>query len=250
MQQKQNRFKKKLLSSVFSCIVLFFILVAVGGCRSSKGEVINQPIKKSKPVKLERNQVRVKVDAHFFSDSPDIPISVYVFPPLRVDQNGTPVDEYQPIRDRKESLVGWKSLAPFSESIKGLTESFFEDRGFRVISFSDLLHAKKDHSFLVVMPYYSAAITPLGSSEDGNPLPLASFLFSLKGMTFPRDLDPASGREVFLQNIWVLCRRNDSFKTVLAITSRIAVFNIGKTKSYSDFTFIPEEEDGVMGSGH
>ena len=184
---------------------------------------------------LEPDQARLKLSFQFFLPSTTIPASVYIFPPLRVNDSGIPIEEYVPSTDTAGN-ISWKGPSPSSENLKWVIESYFQDRGFRVVPFQEVVSSPEDHSILMVSPYFSGETI---LKKDENAAENTIFFFvSLQGFTFPEDLDPQKKRNVFTQNIWIYCREKDPVSTVMNIAFRSAVINIGKNRKYIDFVEI------------
>ena len=217
-----------LLRTIF--FVFFSLLLA--NCHNSPSPVLADSSRIKKHVILSPTQIRFKLNFHFLSPSPEIPICVFVFPPLRVNGSGIPTEALSPVFDRKGDVMGWKSPAPKARELKLYIESFFEEKGYRVLSFEDVIETKKDHAILIVSPYYSSAVLLKNSKQT------VSLFVSLKGFTFPGDLNPQERKVIFDQGVFVCCQRTDNFKMVMNLAFREAVMNIGKNRSYEDFVIV------------
>jgi hypothetical protein len=121
-----------------------------------------------------------------------LPRQAYVFPALRIDPGGRPMDVLKHRMGADGSLV-WDSPAPRAAEVKSVVEQALRKRGFSIVGFQALSGASGGHGVLVVNPYF----TPRLGVEDQESI--ERVFVRLTGSTFPEDMNPSGKIDRFNQ---------------------------------------------------
>jgi hypothetical protein len=124
-----------------------------------------------------------------------LPKAVYVFPALRLNDQGQPMDRMRHREDDSGGLL-WSSTAPAGHEIKMILEKKLRQQGFVPGTFSALTQAPEGHAILVLNPYYKEAGPSPYNSESAADASWIN-LIRIEAATFPLDLDPNKKREIF-----------------------------------------------------
>lgn len=121
-----------------------------------------------------------------------IPGRAYLFPPLRSNAKGVPVEKLRPVTGANGATVDWKAGSAQSSRLRKILESQLSAAGYEILSFSDLLDNREPYSVLVLSSFYSLPETVSGEGEPE----AKACLVMIKGSVFDLDLDPSRKRDV------------------------------------------------------
>jgi hypothetical protein len=123
----------------------------------------------------------------------DIPTYVYVFPPLRSNKGGSPIEKLTAISSDSGSVMDWKTSSAMSMSLKKEIESQLSLGGYTIVSFGDLLTVNRPYSVLVVSTFYTLPYDV--KSDSGEITDRANFVL-IKGSLFDGNLDPKTKKDI------------------------------------------------------
>jgi hypothetical protein len=173
-----------------------------------------------------------KIKTTYVSDSKRVPKDVYVFPALRLSANGLPIDTLSHRVD-EDGALRWFSSAPRAGEIQSVIERKLAAKGFRVISFQDLMNFPKAHSVLVFNPYFTEARWSDGDAGKGVPEGWSTFT-RVTASTFPMDLDPAGKRDILQQELVSLFKEQSNAPDVVKRSSTYLIDHIGQNREWSE----------------
>ena len=160
-----------------------------------------------------------------------LPKPVYVFPALRLGPDGQPVDQLQHHLN-EAGQVYWTSPAPRSHEIKSVIEKKLRSMGFRVLSFHEMTVQNRDHSILILNPYFSDARGYGGGSPEQ--APGWTVFTRILGATFPTDLNPAGKRDLFNVEAVSLFTEKENALPVVKRVARYSLNHMGKTREWTE----------------
>jgi hypothetical protein len=146
----------------------------------------------SKPAPRPKS-VTFSYDALAAMQPRDIPTYVYVFPPLRSNKGGSPIEKLTAISSDSGSVMDWKTSSAMSMSLKKEIESQLSLGGYTIVSFGDLLTVNRPYSVLVVSTFYTLPYDV--KSDSGEITDRANFVL-IKGSLFDGNLDPKTKKDI------------------------------------------------------
>jgi hypothetical protein len=210
------------LFSLLSLMLLF-------GCKHGV-EVPNAPA--TKHLYLPKWTFLAKASATFDKEQAQVPQTAYVFPALRLNSQGQPIDQlaYRVLDD--ESL-DWYSAAPLGAELKTIVEKKLTKLGFRSISFKELTDSSADHSVLVFNLYYAEA---RGSQDNPKADPDESWttFTRITAATFPKDLNAAGKRDLMNHELVTLFNGKEWGVDVIKCSQAYLLNYIGKNRQWSE----------------
>ena len=123
----------------------------------------------------------------------DTPSFVYVFPPLRSTQGGKPIETLQPVTLASGAVEEWKTSSALSMSLKRKISSQLTTRGYRVVTFKELLAVRIPYSVLVVSSFYTR---PYDVKNEAGEVTDSATLVLIKGTLFDANLDPKTKKDI------------------------------------------------------
>lgn len=179
------KFTAKFLPTVLP-VSLLPILLLLAGCQTSGGGQTGASVQ---PYVPKPGVIKVFLTANAAPGGIGHARRVYVFPPLLIDDNGHPLGELSYLVDN-EGRLSWRSEAPDASGIKAFLVAHLRNNGYQPVSFETLSNVEKDHSILVINPYFSAPL------QDGKN-PAAPFVFArIIVATYPASLAPGERLEL------------------------------------------------------
>jgi hypothetical protein len=213
---------------IFLCLVLPLFLLS--GCfKTSESESSSEA---APTLNLLGWYFFAKIKTTYVSDSDIVPTDVYVFPALRLGRNGQPIDALSHRVDDRGELQ-WFSAAPRAGEVQSVIEKKLITKGFRVISFQDLMNFPKAHSVLVFNPYFMEARWSDGDAGKGVPEGWSTFA-RLTASTFPMDLDPVGKRDILQQELVSLFQKQSNAPDVVKRSLVYLIDHIGQNKEWSE----------------
>lgn len=175
----------------------------------------------------------VKASAHFAQGESQVPKQIYVFPALRLNGMGQPIDALSHRVDA-DGALRWISPAPGGAEIKTVIENKLRRKGFRILTFQQMTEVSQGHSVFVLNPYFTQA-SPL-SVPEGFEVGDAGWttFVRITGATFPLDLDPAKKKELMNQEAVSLFNESKQGRGVVKTSLEYLLDNIGKNKEWSE----------------
>jgi hypothetical protein len=213
---------------IFLCLVLPLFLLS--GCFKTS-ETESPPVV-APTLNLQGWKFLAKIQATYASDSSSVPTNVYVFPALRLNGNGQPIDVLSHRMDDSGALQ-WFSPAPRAGEIQSVIEKKLTTKGFRVISFQDLLNFPKSHSVLVFNPYFTEARWSDGNADKGVPEGWSTFT-RVTASTYPMDLNPAEKRDIIQQELVSLFKEQSNAPDVVKRSLVYSIDHIGQNREWSE----------------
>jgi hypothetical protein len=141
----------------------------------------------SKPAPEAVKHVTFSYEAVASMPPKDIPSIVYVFPPLRSNSGGKPIENLVPITSPEGSVSDWKTSSALSMSLKKKIEKDLKTGGYQTVSFADLLAVKQSYGVLIVSTFYTL---PYDVKNDAGEITDKATLVLIKGALFDGNLDP------------------------------------------------------------
>ena len=203
-------------------IALSFCLIILVGCESTD---TGTPVRSNKPYIPKEGKIRVRLSAATARGQVNLSRFVYVFPPLKVDQNKQVVDQLIPQTDAEGNLY-WISGIQGALAVKLAIEQSFREQGYTPVTFQALSDSKEDHRVMVVNPYYSGSLP----AED-NPTGRVAYT-RITVATYPASLDPARRLEVLNQEAISVYFQTDSHLDALNTAFDYSIRNIGVTRQW------------------
>lgn len=156
-----------------------------------------------------------------------LPKKAYVFPPLRIDMNGKPVEALQH-RIGADGRLVWGSPVPRAAEVKSVVEQALRRRGFVIVGFESLGGTSREHGVLVVNPYFTQQLGVEGQEF------VERVFVRLTGSTFPASMDPAGKIDRFNQEAIVFFDDNLSALDVAKRVLAKLVQTIGQSRQWQD----------------
>lgn len=115
------------------------------------------------------------------------PSKVYLFPPLRSDAKGNPVEPLKPVLGPEGEIIDWQASSGSSAALLRLMSQRLRALGFEVVDFKTVVNAKTPHSILIVSGFYSSEAVIKDAAEGAYD---RSQTVMLKASVFDLNLDP------------------------------------------------------------
>lgn len=123
----------------------------------------------------------------------DIPTYVYIFPPLRSDKGGKPIEKLSPVTSSSGDVTEWKTSSSQSMALKSKIEKQLRIGGYETVSFADLVSVKRSYMVLVVSTFYTL---PYDVKNDTGEVTDKATLVLIKGSLFDGNLDPKTRKDI------------------------------------------------------
>lgn len=156
-----------------------------------------------------------------------VPAKVYVFPPMRIDPNGRPLEALQH-RITTTGVLIWDSPTPRAAEVKSVVEQALRKHGFLIVEFEALTTASRSQEVLVVNPYFTKRLNVKDTESVGR------IFVRLTGSTFPDDMNPAGKIDRFNQEAIVFFDRSLGGLDVVKRVLSNLVKNIGRNLQWQD----------------
>jgi hypothetical protein len=191
-------------------------------------------------------RMMLDISASFSESVEAIPERVYVFPPLLMDGNGVPLEQYQYTVASDGGLV-WTAPSVNSGGIHARVMEKMEREGYELLSFNELQNEPADHSILVLTSYYT---THWENDVKGNKDASVHVVFvRLAGATFPASLDPKMKVDIFNQELIGFYNSSENEVEAIQLGLSMAVKYIGKNKHWMGKGFnLRYKPEAVSGS--
>ena len=210
--------------SLASGITLATCLFMLSGCETTEPSPPQAKPAEQKYVPTE-NRIRVRLSANTARGVVNLSRYVYVFPPLKVDQNKQVIDQLIAQTD-DDGKMYWISSVPGASQIKLAIEESFRSQGYATVTFDALANAPEDHAVMVVNPYYSGSLP----AED-NPTGRVAYT-RLFVATYPASLDPAGRLDLINQEAMSVYHQSDSHLDALNRAYDYSILNIGVNREW------------------
>lgn len=212
--------------SLFTKVLVLGIFSFLVGCAAI-------PQESSQP---EPGRIALDMSANFSKMAQNLPTRAYVFPPLLMDADGVPVEQYiNTVTDDGELL--WRAPSAVSEEIQKSIEQRLRTEEFQLVTFSDVQDMKSDHSILVVTPYYSKYWENTVGQKNEEIVHVV--FLRLAGATFPMSLEPDQKMDVFNQELLGFYNPEDAELDVVKLGLAMAVKYIGKNEQWIFYPRLP-----------
>jgi hypothetical protein len=122
-----------------------------------------------------------------------IPGKVYIFPPLRSNKKGVPIEKLSPVKDAEGNVSDWKASSETSNRLHSKLRTQLSANGYDIIAFSDLVRVQDPYSVLVLSSFYSP---PAPTETKEGEQAYKACLVMLKGSLFDLELNPATKKDV------------------------------------------------------
>jgi hypothetical protein len=119
--------------------------------------------------------------------SNEIPTRVYLFPPLRSDAKGSPVESLKPVLDAGGEIIDWRASSGSADALLRKMSGRLSQIGYQVVDFKTVVNAPKPYSILIVSSFYTSEAVikdaPAGDYDRSQSV-------MIKASVFDVDLDP------------------------------------------------------------
>lgn len=115
------------------------------------------------------------------------PSQVYLFPPLRSDAKGNPVEPLKPVLNAQGEITEWQASSGSSAALKRTMSRHLREIGFEVVDFKTVVEAKTPYSILIVSGFYSSEAVIKDAAEGSYD---RSQTVMIKASVFGLNLDP------------------------------------------------------------
>lgn len=210
-------------------ILLSVLVVLLSGCLG-RGDLPERD--EAVSVRIPRWSFLASAKGQLESGRHEVPKAVYVFPALRLDDEGKPMDQLLH-REGASGDLKWVSTAPAGHEIKMILEKKLREKGFTPYPFSTLAEAEEDHSILVVNPYYKEA-GPSPYNPEGLDEASWSNLIRIEAITFAGNLNPNTKRGVFALELLSLFNDQQLDHDVVKRATSYLLDHIGRTGNWSE----------------
>lgn len=207
-----------IISAIASCLVL------LTGCETTD----TKPAKPTEYTEMyvpKEDRIRVRLSAATARGQVNLSRYVYVFPPLKVDQNKQLIDKLVP-QTREDGSLYWISSVQGAGAIKVSIEQSLRDQGYYPVTFNALENNTEDHRVMVMNPYYSGSLP----AED-NPTGRVAYT-RVTVATYPASLDPTGRIEVINQEAMSVYHQSDSHLSALNTAFDYSIRNIGANREW------------------
>jgi len=219
---QQAAVMKFALFSLFSVVLLF-------GC---KHEVEAPDAAATKHLPLPQWTFLAKASATFAEGQATAPKLAYVFPALRLNAQGQPIEQLAH-RTLPDGTLSWYSPAPLGYELQAIAQRQLVKQGFTPISFDALTAVATDHAVTVFNLYYTQASA---SRDNPQATPEASWttFCRITAATFPKDLNPNTKRDLMRQELVSLFNGKATGKSVSKHSVVYLLEHMGETRQWSD----------------
>ncbi len=118
----------------------------------------------------------------------------YVFPPLRSDAKGNPVESLKPVFDADGRISGWQTSSKSAAALQRVVAERLRVLGYEIVDFKSVVNATEPYSILIVSSFHSSEAVikdaPAGSYDRSQSV-------MIKGSVFGLDLDPGKKIDLF-----------------------------------------------------
>jgi len=210
-------------------ILILLSLTLLAGCRNGADA---DNTSEATILRIPTWSFLARASASFAKDQKEVPKRIYVFPALRLNAAGQPIDQLSH-RQQADGTLAWYSPAPLGSELKAILVKKLSKKGFRALSFQEMMDYPEGHSILVFNLYYAET-----SASKDNPTadPDSSWTTFLRitAATFPQDLNPKAKRDIMNQEVVTLF--NDQQKGVGVIKRSVDYLldYIGITRQWSE----------------
>jgi hypothetical protein len=207
-------------------------LIVLAGCQhrpansdSTNSEVTNR-------LNLPKWTFLAKISTSFDPAYERVPKKAYVFPALRLNAQGVPIDQLS-YRILEDDSLGWFSAAPLGMELKAVVESRLRSQGFVTIPFGELTASTGDHSALVINIYYREA-SASRDNPTGDPADSWTTFSRVTAATFPQNLDPSQKRDLMNNELVSLFNNVALGEDVIKRSQRFLLDYLGQNRQWSE----------------
>lgn len=115
--------------------------------------------------------------------------AVFVFPPLRCNAKGKPIETLKPSMKPNGEIEDWLCPSPVSALLQRQIAEVMKAKGYQVAKFADVLNMKEPHSILMISALYSMP-SPVKPKAPKDPDTVVLTMIKVK--TFDLDLNPGT----------------------------------------------------------
>lgn len=213
-------------------LIALSISVFVSGCQHGASSGDSEDAAAASRLRLPKWTFLAKASATFDEAYSRVPTRVYVFPALRLNAQGAPIDQLSH-RVLEDNSIGWFSAAPLGMELKVIVEKKLREEGFTTIPFGELTASTGDHSVLVFNLYYREA-SASRDNPDADPTGSWTTFSRITAGTFPQNLDPNSKRDLMNNELVSLFNDVGLEKDVIKQSHRFLLNHIGQNRQWSE----------------
>jgi len=122
-----------------------------------------------------------------------IPGKLFVFPPLRSNSKGIPIENLTAVIDSDGNTTDWQATTARSNQLRKSLENGLSSNGYDIISFGELLDTTEPYSVMVVSSFYSDPEVVEGNDTKDE---IRACIVMLKGSVFGLDLNPSKKQDL------------------------------------------------------
>jgi hypothetical protein len=197
------------------------IVIAFNGCATTD---TNTPGSNA-PYVPKANKIRMRLSAATARGQVNLSRFVYVFPPLKVNQNKEVMDRLIPM-ESEDGTIYWISSVRGAADIRSAIEDSLRSQGYKPVTFSALTKASKDHSVMVLNPYYSGSM----AAEDNSEGRVAYTRITIA--TYPVSLQPEGRLELINQEAISVYHESNRHLDALRTAFDYSIRNIGINREW------------------
>lgn len=219
---------KMVLRILFVCMLILVI-----GCESDSQKPISD---RADELRIPKWSFLGKVSANFVDAQATVPRKAYVFPVVRLDSAGNPIDQMSYRLDEADQL-SWHTDVPSGGEIKVIIENKLRERGFTIVEFSEVAGAKQGRTVLVFNPYFREP-TPAAENPEADLSGSWSTYARITAATFGTDLTPESRIELMNQELLSLYNGKEKSGNVKKRTFEYLLDYIGVNRQWSELIYM------------
>jgi hypothetical protein len=116
-----------------------------------------------------------------------MPTKVFLFPPLRSDAKGNPVEALKPVQDSDGNIIDWRTSGSSTpQALQQIIATELRQQGYQVVDFKTVVSIRVPYSILVVSSFYTPETIVVDPPKGLD----RSQTVMIKGSVFGVDLDP------------------------------------------------------------
>ena len=146
--------------------IIFFCLLFISACKST--EKISLSAQKTIVPLPEVWEVFVKEDFQRFGDSTNLPNRIYIFPPICIDVQGQPYEQFNVEMgiDGERYCVTTNLLA--IQLLQKISNLMLQNESIELLSYEDFLQMGEYPDVAALTSYYSESIYPTSEANDSS----------------------------------------------------------------------------------
>ena len=151
---------------------------------------VNKPESRDSRLKTRQNGTLLSFQS---LSAGSMPGKLFVFPPLRSNSKGIPIENLTAVIDSDGNTTDWQATTARSNHLRKSLENGLSSYGYDIISFGELLDTTEPYSVLVISSFYSDPEVIEGKDTEDE---IRACVVMLKGSVFGLDLDPSKKRDL------------------------------------------------------